>query len=728
MLRRSLILLFLLTFTQLKAAKFFNQEDNGASLTDIQTREVDSLNLLSKKYKIYNKDSSLYFAKNALKIAISIEYINGLISAQHNIGEYYLDDGNYDSALLIFEAADKNAKKYRLEYLDCLSQSKTAIVYYFIGEYEKSLDILLSEEINNVLQRENKTEYANIQNMVSYIYSKRGELKKSLIYRYRALNTRLEIGDKNEIAKSYNAFGIFYEQQGNYYKALQYYIDSYRTSKEINNSKGVGISLHNIASIYYNLGNYEKALSYHKEALSIKEKLGSHKEIGISIKNMGLVYGALNKYDTAINFLNQGLKIFGKGDNKSLYGETLYDLGKVYFNEGKYDSTLYYWKQTEKLASDINNNTLLLQTYEGLTNLCIETNNDEDLIRYFKKYKAIKDSLDLTATSSEILELQARFEEENFQGKIDEVELEKRKKEQELADIEKQRFYLVLLVGMAFISIIFIYLFYKRSRVASEKLQLQNQIINNQNDHLKKLNNKLEQSKEELEKINATKDKLFAIISHDARSPLNSLNGMLQLVVDQVDLLGKDEIKSIFQKLKTRVDTVDNFLNHLLEWARLQNEDINIKPVVFSIKEKVQEVVDLYKPQAGKKNINLLHNIDLDIQVFYDPNMLDFIVRNFIANAIKFTYENGTILLSVTQKESYLELNVQDNGIGMSEAELKSLFDLKAQVSKKGTFSEKGTGLGLILCKEFIEKNNGKLFVSSTPENGTVFSFTIPYA
>ena len=206
MLRRSLILLFILTINQLKAEKLFDQQDYNASLNDAPIHEVDSLNLLSKKFKIFNKDSSLYFAQQALQIASSIEYIEGVIHAQHNIGEFYLDDGDYDSALEVFKAAESNSKKYHIEYLDCLSLSKIAIVYYFIGKYEKALDILLSERINNVLQRDNKIELASMQNMISYIFAKRGELKKSLVYRYRALNTRLEIGDKNEIQKCNDFF------------------------------------------------------------------------------------------------------------------------------------------------------------------------------------------------------------------------------------------------------------------------------------------------------------------------------------------------------------------------------------------------------------------------------------------------------------------------------------------------------------------------------------------
>jgi|GEM_PF-5918966 len=697
------------------------------------SQEQEIINKLNEKaisFKNLNIDSLYYYAKKAEEIAEKVGYDQGRIEAILNLGEYYMDKSQYSKARDAFEYSLSLSKEFDLNYFEAKSKSKKAVYYYFTGSYDSALSII-GPEVEIVIEKQDKKELASLLNLTSYIYAKQGLYAEALQYRYRVLNLRITLNDKNEIAKSYNALGDFFKQQNNLHKALEYYLSSFENCEQGKNIKGLGISMNNIANIYYLLGDYDKSLEFHQRAEKIIGKTGSLKEIGISYKGLGLVNSAIGNYQQSLSFLSKAKAIFHEINSLPLYAETMYDIAEINFNQQKYDSALYYWKETERLGKQIESNTLLLDTYQALSQLQLKINtNDEDLRFYFEKYTLLADSLNLQENKSQILQLQAKFDHELFQKLLNEVEDEKNQTEQELADTEIQMFYLILMFGTALLLVFLVFFFYRKSKKTSRILRSHNEIIHNQNSHLKSLNEELAESKQNLEKINETKDKLFAIISHDVRSPLTSLNGLLDIITHSAEEMSTKELNMFFENLKNRVDVVTSFLDNLLKWARFQDDTIKVKKTTFVICNIVERVANLYKEQADQKGIkikidNINHQVG-DLFVIADENMVEFILRNLLANAIKFTHPKNEIEISLYKKDDFVEISIKDYGVGMTPEECTNLFDFKKQVSKKGTSSETGTGLGLILCKEFVEKNNGEIKVKSEYEKGSTFIFTLP--
>jgi signal transduction histidine kinase len=235
----------------------------------------------------------------------------------------------------------------------------------------------------------------------------------------------------------------------------------------------------------------------------------------------------------------------------------------------------------------------------------------------------------------------------------------------------------------------------------------------------------IEQKNKELEKLNDTKQKLFSIIAHDLRSPIGQLKNSLDLVSKQH--LSPEAFQQISSKLSSEVDHLHSTLDNLLRWSISQLHGIKVMPVKTSLQEVIDKQAILFKQSLELKNIRFSQQ-NLDVFVFADPDHLMLIIRNLISNSIKYSYENGNIIIRSYPKDDCIMIEVADDGMGMNEQVRASLFSNGSMVSNAGTSNEKGTGLGLKLCKEFIEHNNGRLWVESTEGKGTTFYISLPAA
>jgi signal transduction histidine kinase len=227
----------------------------------------------------------------------------------------------------------------------------------------------------------------------------------------------------------------------------------------------------------------------------------------------------------------------------------------------------------------------------------------------------------------------------------------------------------------------------------------------------------------ELEKLNQVKDKFFSIISHDLRSPINALAGLLD-IMDRGGLSEQD-MKANITELKGRFNHTRTLLNNLLDWTLLQMDKLSLQPARISLHKIAAENIQLLSA-VQNKNIHFENLIGENTLAFADSNTINLVMRNLLTNAIKFTNENGNISLKATESDKFWQISVKDDGVGMNKAVLKMLFDKTAPYSTRGTANEKGTGLGLILCKEFVEKNGGTIWVESEEGKGSTFFFTVP--
>ncbi|MBL1212573.1 MAG: PAS domain S-box protein [Ignavibacteriae bacterium] len=243
---------------------------------------------------------------------------------------------------------------------------------------------------------------------------------------------------------------------------------------------------------------------------------------------------------------------------------------------------------------------------------------------------------------------------------------------------------------------------------------------------IKKAESSFRKYSEELEELNANKDKFFSVIAHDLRSPFISLLGYTEILNEDIDELSPDETKLFASNIHESSQNLFSLLENLLEWSRIQSGKIKFSPVNINLQKLVVETIGLFSENAQRKNI-FLNLVDSPLtEVFADLNMIESVLRNLVSNAIKFTNEGGTIKILYTEENGFCKISIEDNGCGIPEESIDKIFSIGDHISTNGTNDEKGTGLGLILCKEFVQKNGGTIWVESKVDVGSKFIFTIP--
>jgi signal transduction histidine kinase len=230
---------------------------------------------------------------------------------------------------------------------------------------------------------------------------------------------------------------------------------------------------------------------------------------------------------------------------------------------------------------------------------------------------------------------------------------------------------------------------------------------------------------EELKRLNSTKDKFFSIISHDLRSPINGLLGYAEILSNELDTLDKDEIREFAMNIVEISKTTNSLLTNILDWSRVQSGRVSFQPEMIDVWKSADRIFNLLNPSASNKNISLVNTVNKDTYIYADENMIHSILINLTGNAIKFTNRGGFVRLACEEKDDHFHFTVTDNGIGISKQNIEKLLQPEIIFSSNGTAKEKGTGLGLLLCKEFIEKHSGKIWIESEEGRGTTFNFTI---
>jgi two-component system sensor histidine kinase/response regulator len=231
----------------------------------------------------------------------------------------------------------------------------------------------------------------------------------------------------------------------------------------------------------------------------------------------------------------------------------------------------------------------------------------------------------------------------------------------------------------------------------------------------------------QLQEANASKDKFFSIIAHDLRNPFTSLIGLTEAIIEDFDLYGKDKIKAMISQLHTSSKTVYTLLTNLLEWSRLERGLIKCVPEDISIADIAEQNIYLLRTRIEHKQITPRNLIPKGTRAYADENMVNTIMRNLLSNALKFTESGGTIDVSLPHRnKNVVEIAVSDTGVGINQENMEKLFRIDAKFTTTGTDGEQGTGLGLVLCKELVEKNGGTIRVESEVGKGTMFVFTLP--
>ncbi len=265
-------------------------------------------------------------------------------------------------------------------------------------------------------------------------------------------------------------------------------------------------------------------------------------------------------------------------------------------------------------------------------------------------------------------------------------------------------------------------------RQLQEELRKQNQKLEEYAETLARKNVQLDEKNRQLQEVNATKDRFFSIISHDLKGQLGELKGFPELIKEHLDAYTQDELKKLLTDFNKPIEQLYALFENLFTWSKIQSGMIECYPEPMNVKDIISRNISVFTTDAGQKQILLRSTIQEQFVVWADSDMIDMVVTNLLSNAIKFTPEGGTINISAEQREHDIVISISDSGIGMRAEHISNLFRIDVQYQQKGTAGEKGTGLGLIICKKLLESNGGDIWVESGIGNGTTFRFSLPHS
>jgi len=495
--------------------------------------------------------------------------------------------------------------------------------------------------------------------------------------------------DKHITANSFDGLGTVYYLMQDYDQALAYYRKGLDLSGADSLLKVRFYS--NIANTFKQQGKMDSVLPYYNKSVTYYQSHQNFRYLSIVYGNIALTYDKLNKSKEVRRNLNLALEAAIKAGDPYQIASVYQTMGDLVF-ERYPNIALKSYRQVLELARKSQSYDLIQKSLEDLSLLSEKAGKYKEAIAYLREIKGLDDSLDLEQKKSRIRQM----EFEHLAAIRHSAEIKKARHEElkAIRDQNRQKDLLIILF-IAFAAVLILFLMgYKTYRLRM--------------------------------RITRTKERFFSMIAHDIRSPFSGILGLSGLLNEEAekneDPVHRKQVRSLHQSL----NQVYELLENLLEWSQSETGKIAFNPQVQLLSPFVHEVICLHTALGKQKGISLENQIQSDLTARFDSNMLQTVIRNLLSNAIKFSQENSTIFLSAEIQGIEVVVKVRDEGIGMNREQVNRLFKADENISTPGTRNETGTGIGLILCKDFIARHGGRIWAESKPGEGTIMIFTLP--
>ncbi len=638
-----------------------------------------------------------------LKLLIKIGYF--LSSENPNEAIKYLDE-----AIELADEIDNNWSK-----ADALFNK--GVAFWHLGEISES-DEYYGQAIPIYKQYNDSLNLIRVFNSQAINFQMKGNVELAFETFLRSLELAKKFGDRATIVNTLLNIGVMYDNNRDSEKCLQYYKEALQYADK-NDKASIALLQSYIAEVYLNLKNYTRAEEYLKKAIENSKSSNDTKSLIWAYSSLGHIQLDKNNYNSAENYFIESLKLARKTKYKLEIIHALSDLGKFYNLTKNFTKSEDYLDEAKNLAEELNSLTDMNLIYGELASLYSNNKNYRLAFEFHKKYKTLSDSLFLISNNEKITELQTKQE---LKQKERESDLLKFENELQKKIINSQKIIALIISLLSIASIIFIWMLLKnRNKIIKTKnlLLLKNEEIENKQ-------NEITEKNEVLAGSNATKDKFFSIIAHDLRNPIAAYVNISDMLEQDYDRLSDSDKKEIISQMNTSSKNLIRLLENLLTWARLSSNKIEVYPESVLLSDIVEASVHPYLQSAQNKKIKLNINMPAGYEIMADKFIFQTIIGNLVNNAIKFSNTLSEINISAIVKNGNYVLSILDHGIGIEESQLRNIFLLGKASTGRGTMGEAGTGLGLVLVKELIDKMNWHIEVKSKVNAGSEFLITIP--
>lgn len=583
--------------------------------------------------------------------------------------------------------------------------------YYSSSDYRSALDTdrKLIELIRTSGSREDS---AKAFRHIALVMMEMSWYDESLNYLMIAQQLYGQLGDSARQATCLMNIGIVHDLMGNRPMSLSYYDKALNYFLRLKDESGIANCKLNIGIILTKQKKYQTACDHFLEAAGIYKKTGNLNYLAASYINLGLAYKNLKDFDLAMDYHKKSFDIYTQLNDK--YHICFYHLnmGELLLQLDRPGEAKKHLDEARELAEEMGVMELSARAYEFLSDYHSKTRNFESAYHMLLKSKTINDSILNAETVEKVSQIQYHYEITRRENEKVQLQQENIQQELQLTHRTSIMYILAGLLLVIAVLVVILVLWNRSKHRANIELEAKNRLILSQKD--------------ELVKLNASKDKFLSILAHDIKNPLGAILGISDILNSDYPDLKEGERRGFIKDIHTSSTNLFEIINTLLNWSISQNGMISYQPREFTIGGLCQTSISKLQSIAKLKDVSLMNQADNELTVFADDNMIMTIIHNLICNAIKFSHRGGEILLSAEVKDGMAEISITDSGVGISSENQAKLFRYDQIYRSKGTSGETGTGIGLILCKDFIERNNGRIWVESEVNKGSSFKFTLP--
>lgn len=681
------------------------------------TLTVNRLNKLADSYFQSSPDSTYYYGQQAVDLSRKLHYDSGLANGLLQTGHVdYFKGKSTEAQQQLNEAIGIFKKLNDKKGLVACYQSYGAM-YTLLADYPSAIKNLnLAIEINNQLKNEELMQ-TNLYKSMGNVYFSKGEISKSLDYYYKGLFIAIKNHYALPAGNLYNNIGVVLQNMEVYPNAFEHFKKALEILGKTNNAQALGTINQNIGEILLAQNDLDGAILYLIKANYIVKKQNDKDGLSSVYTDLGLCYAAKKDFSKAVSYIDTSLQIAKK--YKMIYNQAyaLIGLANVYNQQHDYKNAYKYAAQGQQLSVKLGNLSVkanaALQLSKSLAGLGKAAQAYEFLNEYINFKNQLKSNESIEKSTSYNFELTFALKEHQLKQQQHEKDLIYQQKTNSQRLINT--IFMVIILAMVLISGVY----YREKK----KQQNINVMLEHKNHEVLNQKADLDEQAKKLNDLNTLKDRLISILAHDLRAPLSTLRGLFGLLQD--DTITHQELVEMIPVVLKKLEYTSDFLDTLLFWINSQMESFDISVKQFSVSELIKNEAESNRDEAGLKGIHFMIDIPDGLTATADPNSIRIVVRNLITNAIKFSDKNDTIHVSAYQTDEKIMVKVADTGVGMSPEQLNKLFKSKVD-SRNGTNNESGTGMGLLFCKDLIEKCNGEIWATSEPGVGTVFTFSIP--
>ncbi|WP_372774982.1 tetratricopeptide repeat protein [Mangrovibacterium sp.] len=640
-------------------------------------------------------------AKKALAAAKKTKDNSLIEQGYFSLGKVYETGENFNQALAHYDSALTIVNTIDDKWLMADIMLRKGIIHQSKGEESMAL-----ESFRNVMRfghlAGNQKALGTAYSIMGNIYRTNCLYDRAIEYIIKAKLNYEKTGFTEGAGWASYLLGLIYVDLALPDKAGEHFenaLEVYKKVAEIDGHKGgLAICYEQIGLLNMKAGNYSEASKNIHYSLNTFTENGSLYGIANAYKNLGIIEYGRNNFSTAEEYLNKSLAIKKKTGDLMGQPHVYKYLGLCYIGKGQTEKGLNVLNLALDMAIANNQKKAQSDIYSSLSEVYLNLKNLSKAVAMQKKQIELQDSLLSGAIKIKMEQLQSIYEIDEKNNEIAQLEKQHEITFLRLRQHQTSQIIMISAIFLALFIAGIIYFFYTKLRRKNDQL---NEAI-------------------------ATKDKFFSIVAHDLRGPIGSALGLSEFLIEEIEAKNYETVGTYASAFNQTLSDSFTLLNNLLAWSRSQLQRMEFNPQFLSTSQIINETIGLFSSPIEKKQISVATNIEHDLQFKADEGMIKTILRNLISNAIKYCNENGEIKVDFYKDGKSVVLSVSDNGIGMKPEKVENLYSLEMHSSSPGTSGEQGTGLGLILVKDFVQKHHGEIRIDSTPGIGTTFTILFP--